>query len=111
MARYTYTILSRSKPGQEAEYEAWYRDRHVDDVIKMPGVLSARLFNLEFQRVYDLDAPQYQLMTIYELDCEDPEATIDAIKAASGSEAMPGTDTLDKGGMIQIAGRLIAARD
>ncbi|HEX7819519.1 MAG TPA: hypothetical protein VF463_02750 [Sphingobium sp.] len=111
MARYTYTILSRSKPGREEEYEAWYRSRHIEDVAKMPGVVGARLFKLDFQRVYDLDAPHYDLMTIYELECEDPEAAIDAIKAASGSDAMPGTDALDKSGMIQVAGHLIAAKE
>jgi hypothetical protein len=33
---------------------------------------------------------------------------VDALKAASGSAAMPSTETLDKSGMIQAAGHLIA---
>lgn len=111
MARFTYTILSQAQPGRAEEYGAWYCGRHLDDVMRMPGVVNAKLFKLDFQRVYDLDAPTYTLMTIYELECEDPEPIIDAIKGSAGSEAMPSTDSLSKVGMIQVAGHLIASRN
>ncbi len=77
----------------------------------MPGVVSAKLFRMDFQRVYDLDAPQWTLMTLYELEGAHPERIIDALKAASGSAAMPSSDALNKSGMIQAAGHLIAALD
>ena len=108
VARFNYTVLSRSQPGQEAEYIRWYTEQHLPDVVRMPGVVSAQLFRMDFQRVYDLDAPQWTLMTWYELEGEHPEPIIDALKAASGSAVMPGTDSLDKSGMIQAAGHLIA---
>ena len=111
MPLFTYTILSRAAPGREEEFTAWYRDRHMADVLKMPGVVSGRLFSLDFQRVYDLEAPAWTLMTIYELDGDDPEPIIAAIRAASGSDAMPMSDALTKSGMIQAAGRLIASSD
>lgn len=109
MPRFTYTVLSRAHPGRLDEFEEWYCNRHMPDVARFPGVVSARLFKLDFQRVYDLDAPHWDLMTIYELECDDPQATIDMLRDASGSEAMPMTDTLTKVGMIQAAGHLIAS--
>lgn len=108
MPRFTYTVLSSAVPGREAEFKQWYAGQHLPDLLKMPGVISGKLFELDFQRVYDLDAPRWTLMTIYELECDDPEACIDMLKAASGSAAMPGTDSLSKVGMIQVAGHLIA---
>jgi len=108
MARFTYTILSSAVPGREDEFIAWYSTSHLKDVLRMPGVVSGKLFRLDFHRVYDLDAPQWTLMTIYELECNDPTATIDAIKAASGSPQMPASDALTKVGMVQVAGHLIA---
>ena len=108
MARFQYTILSRSQAGQEEEYIRWYTEQHLPDVTRMPGVVSAKLFRMDFQRVYDLDAPQWTLMTLYELEGEDPATMIDALRDASGSAAMPATDTLNKSGMIQAAGHLIA---
>lgn len=109
MPRFHYAILSRAVPGREEEFIAWYRDRHLADVCKMPGVIGGQLFRMDFQRVYELDAPQWTLMTIYELEGEHPEPVIDAIRAASGSDAMPACDALTKAGMIQAAGHLIAS--
>jgi hypothetical protein len=107
MARFTYTVLSRAVAGREEEFVAWYRDSHLRDVTALPGVVSGRLFQLDFQRVYGLDAPEWTLMTIYELEGESPEPIIDSIKAASGSAAMPMSDALTKDGMIQAAGHCI----
>ena len=90
------------------EYVRWHTEQHLPDVVGMPGVVSAKLHRMDFQRVYDLDAPQWTLMTWYELEGERPEPIIDALKAASGIAVMPGTTSLDKSGMIQAAGHLIA---
>lgn len=111
MARFQYTVLSRAQPGQEEEFIRWYTEQHMPDVTRMPGVVSGKLFRLDFQRVYDLDAPQYLLMTLYELESDNVEATINMLRDASGSAAMPSTDTLSKVGMIQVAGHLIASSD
>lgn len=109
MARYHYVVLSRSKPGHEEEYRQWYAEQHLPDVAREPGVVSAKLFAPEMQRVYDLDAPEYVLMTMYELETDDPQALVDKIRARAGSESMPMTDVIDKSGMVQIVGRQIAA--
>lgn len=108
MARFTYTVLSQAKPGMEEDFIAWYQDRHLPDVLAMPGVVSGRIFRLDFQRVYDLDAPRWTLMTIYELEGDDPGPIVDSLRAASGSERMPLCEALSKVGMVQVAGHLIA---
>lgn len=110
MARFQYTILSRAWPGREEEFVAWYRDRHIADVCRMPGVVGGKLYRMDFQRIYELEnVPQWTLMTIYELEGDDPEAIINSIRDASGSEAMPACEALNKAGMIQAAGHLIAS--
>ncbi len=111
MARFTYTVLSRAVPGREEEFIDWYTEQHLVDVLKLPGVVSGKLYRLDFQRVYDLDAPQWTLMTIYELEGDDPEAIINNLRDAAGSAAMPSTETLTKLGMVQAAGHLIASRE
>ena len=111
MASFQYVILSRSKPGREDEFAAWYSDQHLPDVCRMPGVVSARLFRIGLQKVYELDAPQWTLLTIYELNGDDPQAIIDSIVAVSGSESMPLSDALTKDGMVQVVGQQIAAID
>lgn len=111
MARFHYAVLSRAAPGREEEFVAWYRDRHLADVLRMPGVVAGKLIRLDFQRVYELEAPEWTLLTLYELEGDDPESIIDSIRSASGSDAMPMSDALTKAGMIQAAGRLIAGNE
>lgn len=108
MPRFQYTILSRSLPGREDEYAAWYADRHLPDVCLMPGVIGGKLFRLNLQKVYDLDAPQWTLMAVYELEGDDPQAILNSIVAVSGSDAMPLSGALTKDGMIQVVGQQIA---
>jgi hypothetical protein len=110
MARFTYAVLSRAVAGREDEFVAWYRDRHFADVLRMPGVVGGKLVELDFQRVYELDAaPEWTLLTLYELEGDDPATIIDSIRAASGSDDMPMSDTLTKAGMVQAAGHVIAS--
>ena len=110
MARFHYMILSSALPGREEEFISWYREQHLADVCQMPGVIGGQVFRLDFQRVYELDAaPKWTLMTIYELEGDDPEPIIDAIRAASGSDHMPATEALTKAGMVQAAGHLLAS--
>ena len=109
MPRFQYVILSRAHPGCEEAFEAWYRGHHLKDVCQVPGVISGRLLQMDFQKTYELDVPQWQLMAIYELEGDDPAALVEAIRSRSGSAAMPSTDALDKAGMIQAVGHLIAA--
>lgn len=110
MSRFTYAVLSRAVPGREEEFVAWYRDRHFQDVLRMPGVIGGKLVSLDFQRVYELDgAPQWTLLTLYELEGDNAEAVIASIRAASGSDHMPMSDALTKAGMVQAAGQVIAS--
>jgi hypothetical protein len=110
MARFQYVVLSRAAPGREEEFADWYANQHLVDVVKMPGVISGKVIRLDFQRVYDLEeAPQWTLLTLYELEGEHPQPIINALRDASGSAAMPSTDALNTAGMIQEAGHLIAS--
>lgn len=109
MARYHYMILSRARPGQVDEYRRWYAEQHLSDVARQPGVVSARLFVPDVQKTYDLDAPDWELMTLYELETDDPSGAMEAIRALAGSAGMPMTDTLDKSGMVQVIAHQIAA--
>lgn len=108
MARFRYVILSRSAPGLEDEYERWYREQHLVDVCQVDGVVSGELFRMDLQKVYNLDAPQWTLMTIYELEGDDPQPILDAILALAGTDAMPMCDALDKSGMVQAVGHVVA---
>lgn len=108
MARFDFMVLSRCTPGEEAAYEDWYENRHLVDVCAIEGVVSARLSRMRFQKVYDIEVPQWGYLTQYVLEAQDPQDVIDRIMAVSGTDAMPLSPALNKTGMVQAIGESIA---
>lgn len=102
MARYEYVILSQAVEGQQEEFERWYDEIHLADVLKIPGVVAARrsrIVNLEATR---LDIPAWTSLATYEMETDDPKKVLAAIKAVSGTAAMPLSDALNRTGLVQI---------
>jgi hypothetical protein len=102
VARYSYVVLTRAVAGREAEFTRWYDERHLADVLRVRGIVSARRFDLVEQKTTNLDAPQWNSLAIYEIESDDPQAVMSAISALSGSTAMPLSEALNKDGMIQL---------
>jgi hypothetical protein len=70
-------------PEREAEFNEWYEETHIPDVLKLPGVLSAQRY-----KVSPLDgvpgAPKFSYMTVYEIE-GDPNEVMASIGAGIGS--------------------------
>ena len=97
-------MLARAVEGREQEFDSWYDGQHLADVAKVAGVISARRFNVAFQKVYTLSLPSYRSMAIYEIETDDPEQFLADISKLSGTPAMPYCDAMTKDGLIQIVG-------
>lgn len=91
MARYVYTIFSNAVPGKEDEYNRWYSEQHLDDVLRVPGFVAAQRFRLALE---DAAAPA-QYLAIYELETDDPHKTLAELHACAGTRAMPISPALD----------------
>jgi hypothetical protein len=105
MPRYQYVVLSRAVAGREQEFKDWYDGRHLADVRRITGVVSARRYDVTFQKVYDLDAPEWQSLAIYEIETDDPEAFLAEISRLAGTDAMPLSDAMTMGGLVQVVAR------
>ena len=78
-------------PEQDAEFNEWYDETHIPDVLKLPGVLSAQRYKV---RQLDRDAgtpPRFSYMVVYEIE-GDPNEVMAKIGAgvASGDIRMDG---------------------
>jgi len=102
MARYQYVILARSVEGRQEEFERWYDEVHLADVMKVPGVVSAKRFRVLNQVVEGLTAPAWCSLAIYEMETDNPKAVRANIYKLSGTAAMPLSDALSMDGMIQL---------
>lgn len=109
MPRHHYVILSQAEPGREAEFDQWYDTQHLSDVCKVDGVVSARRFIIDVQKVTELDgAPRWTSLAIYEIESDDPTGVMNAISEVAGSDAMPLSDALSQTGMIQLLAHQVA---
>ena len=52
MAKYTFVVLTNPTSGKEAEYNKWYNDQHIPDVLNVPGFVAAQRFCRPFIRMY-----------------------------------------------------------
>jgi hypothetical protein len=91
MARYVYTVFSNAVAGREEEYNRWYSEQHLDDVLRVPGFVAAQRFRLALE---DAAAPA-QYLAIYELETDDPSKTLAELHTCAGTPAMPISPALD----------------
>lgn len=94
MKTYTYIVLSNPVEGREDEYNDWYTNTHIVDVMKVPGLLSAQRFRLAPSQRRD-PPHAYRYLTIYEIDGSDLAGSLAVLKSQSGTAAMPVSDAFD----------------
>lgn len=44
LAKRYLLVTSRALPGREKEYADWYKDRHIADVLKVPGFIDGKMY-------------------------------------------------------------------
>jgi len=81
MARYKMLVMSRPTPGKEDEYNDWYQNTHLKQVVSIPGYVSAQRFKMAVNMRGE-DAWPY--MAIYEIETDDVEAAYKALETAAG---------------------------
>jgi hypothetical protein len=87
--RYTLSVRSRAMPGRQEEYDRWYDEIHVGDVLALPGFLSCQRF-----RELDGDGRETgDCIAQYAVETDDPAALLQSLYAATPTMRL--TDALD----------------
>jgi hypothetical protein len=112
VAKYVFPVFTNPTPGQEAEFNRWYDEDHLADVIEVPGFVAATRFRLAADQFPGNPAPPtHRYLALYEIETDDLAATMRALM-----EHIPGmvpTEAADLAHMNapvleQIGGRLLA---
>ncbi len=93
MGRYTLLVLANAKAGQDDEFNDWYTNRHLDDVLNVDGFVAAQ----RFQIVDDAHptAPPHRYMALYEVEADDLALAQKSLAAAAESGEMFVSPSLD----------------
>jgi hypothetical protein len=81
-----YVETMPASPDREAEYHKWYNDTHLEQILSVDGIVSARRF-----APTDGNGP---FIAIYELDCDDLDAAVTRMSELGASGKLTGMEYL-----------------
>ena len=93
MGNYTLVVYTTPVEGREDDYNDWYDNQHLGDVIAAAGFDRA-----ERLRLTDIGTPtagQHRYLALYQVETDDPGSAWKGLMAASGTDAMPMSDAID----------------
>ena len=93
MGNYTLVVCTNPAEGREDDYNEWYDNQHLGDVIAAAGFDRA-----ERLRLTDIGTPsvtQHRYLALYQVETDDPESVFKGLIAAAGTDAMPMSDAID----------------
>jgi hypothetical protein len=101
MPQYRLMAVTNAQPGREAEFERWYDEQHLPDLMKVPGVIGAQ----RFRTVAGMEGPlTWRFVTLYTLDTEDLAGVMQELGRRINTPDMPLTDAGDfsAGGAVMV---------
>lgn len=70
-------VYSNPRPGREDEFNDWYENVHIPDILAVPGVVSARRYKLretEITHQSGMPLPDHTYVCVYEVEGEPNDA-------------------------------------
>jgi len=86
-------VFTQPVAGREREYHDWYDNQHVQDVVRVPGVLSAQRFDAVGSGPAGESTPP-RFLAVYEIS-GDPVRTVEELQRRFGTAEMPPSEALD----------------
>lgn len=84
-------VLTNAVEGREQEFNDWYTNQHLRDVLAVPGFTAAQRFEIQGEPV---NGTRWNYCAIYEVEHDDPAEALRDLTSRAGTEAMPMSDAL-----------------
>ena len=105
MARYTWVVLTNAEAGREEEFDRWYNEVHVRDLLRIPGVVGVTRGRLAGTQTSpgpsgiavvateqaDL---KYRYLAMYTIETDDLETVLQTVADRAGTDEMRMSDAL-----------------
>lgn len=92
--KFLLLLQSNAAPGREAEFHDWYDNRHVPDLLAVPGIVSAQRYAVS--ALQPLQPHGHRYLALYEIETDDLARTMTAIGERSGTDLMPISDAMSE---------------
>jgi hypothetical protein len=87
-------VFSNAVDGKEEEFERWYDEQHIPDVLQVPGIIAAQRFETR--------GGDWKFCTVYELDTADIDAVLADLVSRAGTDRMVMSDAIDAAGVNMV---------
>lgn len=96
MTRYSLLVVSNAADGLEDEFNRWYSEQHLGDVLRVPGFCCAQRF------MFNAGEPgsalhQWRYAAVYEFESDEPNLQFEELSRRAGTSEMPMSAGLDMG--------------
>lgn len=114
MAQYRFIALSNAVEGREDEFNDWYDNRHIHDVLTIPGFKQAQRGVWDSEILANGQAPTHRHIAIYEFESDNLAETLGHFFTRAGTEQMPISDAMATDAMpaiYRVTGPVVKATD
>jgi hypothetical protein len=101
--KYTFVVLTNPTPGKDAEYNRWYNEQHIPDVLNAAGFVCAQRFRLAETQNGPRTDQTHKYLALYEIETDDLPASLKDLASRGGTPDMIMSDAIDlKGANARI---------
>lgn len=113
--KYTFVVLTNPTPGKDAEFNRWYNEQHIPDVLNAAGFVRAQRFRLsETQNGPKVDQT-HRYLALYEIETDDLAASLKDLQSRIGTPEMVMSDAIDltsaNGRIFEPVAEMVHAKD
>lgn len=94
MAKHMLVVLSNATEGGDKEFNDWYTNTHIGDILRLKGYKAAQRFRFSDRQLGEPE-PAYRYLALYEVDGDDLEAAAGSLGGDSVA-SMEISPTLDR---------------
>ncbi|MGN7712663.1 hypothetical protein [Agrobacterium radiobacter] len=103
--RYTWIVLTNAVEGTDEDFNRWYDNVHVPDLLKIPGVVGAERFKLAPHQsvmtdhgieIVDSDKSPvpHRYLALYQIETDDLQSVLNEVRTRAGTPEMIISETL-----------------
>lgn len=92
MPKYKLVVLSRPVEGREGEYNEWYQNKHLGEVVAIDGIKLAQRFRLARPLS---EGETHPYLAIYEIETDNLDSVLAEFNSRPGAGQMFISDSLD----------------
>lgn len=100
MSQFLLVVFTNPVEGREDEFNEWYSRVHLRDVLGVDGFVSAQRFRLCDTQLLPRQAQPHRYMAIYEVEAEEPDPVLDALRAGITNGSIPLHESLDRSTLV-----------